>query len=126
MIFDSAREKIARAQRHLFEFDSLEQAYLRNKSSGIIMEDDPATGLQAIKIKFSEPIPLQCAGIVSDSANNFRDALDHMLYAVAVASGKVQPRHTNFPFARDPADLEKVIHGRTKDLPDSILSLLRA
>jgi len=125
MIFDSGRQKIARAKRHAVELDAFEQEFLRNECSGVVVEVDPATGDKIQKLKFTGPIPLEASSIVSDAANNLRDALDHACNAVAVASGKSDPRYAVFPFAGSSADLENAIRGRSKDLPDEILSLIR-
>jgi len=125
MIFDSARHKIARAKRHTEELDSLEQNFLRDKCGRVIVEVDPATGDKIQKLKFSEPVPLECSSVVSDAANNLRDALDHACNAIAVAAGKIDPRYAVFPFAGTADDLENAIRGRSKDLPDEILALLR-
>jgi hypothetical protein len=124
-MFDSARAKVARAKRHAVELNSLEQSFLRNKCSGIITEVDPTTGDQVTKVKFSRHVPTECAAVVSDAANNLRDALDHIGFAVAVAGGTTKPRHTAFPFGRSAADLENSIQGRSKDVPGEILAVFR-
>ncbi len=68
--------------------NSLEQDYLRQASSGIVKENDAATGEQVVKIKFSKPVPIEIASVVSDAANNLRDSLDHAGYATAQAAKK--------------------------------------
>ena len=44
MIFDSARQKIARAQRYAVELNSMEQSFLKEKCSGVITEIDSTSG----------------------------------------------------------------------------------
>lgn len=124
-IFDSARQKIARAKQHAVELNSLEQTFLGSQCSGVIIEVDRATGDKIQKLKFTGPVPLEGSSIVSDAANNLRDALDHACYATAIASGKNDPRYAVFPFAGSSADLDNAIRGRSKDLPQEILALLR-
>lgn len=125
MIFDSAWEKIARAKRHTVEVDSMEQEFLGSKCSGVVIEIDPATGDKIQKLKFVDPVPLALSSTVSDAVNNLRDALDHACYATAITAGKIGTKCAVFPFAGSSTDLENSIRGRSNDLPNEILSLLR-
>jgi hypothetical protein len=109
-IFNSARQKIARAKKHAVEFDSLEKDYVRKECSGFVTETDPDNGSKVVKIRFLSPVPFDIAGVVSDAANNLRDALDHAGYATAeVFKRGSKPKHTGFPFAASAEQLEKSI-----------------
>jgi hypothetical protein len=55
-----------------------------------------------------------------------RDVLDLAGYGLAVASGAVDPQHTNFPFAPNAVKFEEQVRGRCKDLPDDIVMLFRS
>ena len=125
-IFNSAQQKISRAKQHAVEFNSMEQDYLKNECSGVMTEVDAASGDRIVKVRFFKTVPLEIASVVSDVANNLRDSLDHMGYAVAQAAKKgSQPKQAGFPFAGSAEQLENSIKRRSKDIPDDILNLFR-
>jgi hypothetical protein len=102
------------------------QNYLKQACSGIVTEVEANSGEKVVKFKFSEPVPIEIASVVSDAANTLRDSLDHMGYATAqVAKKGNNPKHTSFPFAANAAQLENSINGRAKDVPADILTLFR-
>ena len=74
------------------------------------------------KIKMTKEIPAPIADITGDVVNNLRNALDNAGYAVAVASGKVDPKFTAFPFAGSVGQMANSL-GRSKDVPKEIQSL---
>ena len=125
-IFDSARQKLIRAKQHTVELESMEKSFFETESSGVIRETEPATGDQFVKIRFRHTIPLEMSSVVSDIANNLRDALDHIGYATAIAGGKSDTKCANFPFGKTSEDLEHSIRRRSKDIPNDILALFRA
>ena len=51
------------------------------------------------KIVLTEALPQSLADITGDIVQNLRNALDNAAYAVAVASGRTDPKFTAFPFA---------------------------
>src|SRR5271168_1049773 len=105
--FESSRLKIARAKRHISELDASEQRFLKGKCKGLVVEVDPATGNKLHKVKFSNSVPLECDGIVSDAANNLRDALDHAGASLAVIIGKAGSKYAAFPFSGSAEQFEK-------------------
>lgn len=124
-IFNSARQKLSRAKQHAVEFNSREQEFLKRACSGPVTEAEPS-GHKVIKLKFSGPVPLEIASVVSDAANNLRDCLDHVAYATAeVGMHGGHPRYASFPFAGGATQLENSINGRSKEVPEDILNLFR-
>ena len=84
----------------------MEQNYLKQACSGIVTEVETNSGEQVVKLKFSKPVPIEIASVVSDAANNLRDSLDHMGHATAQAAKKgSNPKHTTFPFAASAAQI---------------------
>lgn len=124
-IFNSAQQKLSRAKQHAVEFNSREQEFLKRACSGPVTETEPS-GHKVIKLKFSGPVPLEIASVVSDAVNNLRDSLDHVAYATAeVGLHGGHPRYASFPFAGSVAQLENSIKGRSKEVPEKILDLFR-
>jgi hypothetical protein len=116
--FDRAKHHIADFQRHIEPFER-EDAYKT------IAEPNPDNPDQLLhKIKLAKPLPDSLAEIVGDAVNNLRESLDVALYAITVASGKVKPLNTNFPFPPNFAEFGRVL-GRAKDVPEQIKALLR-
>jgi hypothetical protein len=124
-IFNSARQKLSRAKQHAVEFNEREQEFLRRACSGPVTETE-TSGHKVIRLKFSGPVPLEIASVVSDAVNNLRDCLDHAAYATAeVGLRGVHPRYASFPFAGSETQLENSIKGRSKEVPEKILDLFR-
>ncbi|MDP8983180.1 MAG: hypothetical protein M3O35_21605 [Acidobacteriota bacterium] len=85
-----------------------------------------AHGYHVSKCKLVRPLTPGMEEIVGDAINNLRAALDHAAYGIAVASGRVKPRHTYFPFAGTAAKFDVSARGLCKDVPDEIFTLFRA
>ena len=77
---------------------------------------------EVYKLKLTKAIPDSIGDITGDMAQNLRQSLDHAAYAVAVASGKTDPKFTAFPFAGSVGQMANAL-GRSKDVPPQIQSL---
>lgn len=127
-LFASPRLTILRAQHHINDLTGKINEFVTNQPWSHRAESNAADPTQEVhKIVFERRLPADLPNIVFDAANNLRAVLDQSGYASAVASGKIDPKNTQFPFGDDPAGLDQVIRrGRCKDLPSEILGLFRS
>src|ERR1035437_7105144 len=121
--FESSRRKIARAKEHFLNLHREIEKFTLVKPYERVIEPHPDEPDHTIhKIKMTKELPSSIADTTADLVQNLRNALDNAAYAVAVASGKVEPKFTAFPFAGSIAQMANSL-GRSKDLPKEIQSL---
>ena len=115
-LFASPRLTILRAQHHIDDLNAKINQFVSIQPWSHRIENDSANpGHELHKIVFERRLPPDLPNIVFDVANNLRAVLDQLGYASAVASGKVDPKSTQFPFGDDAAGLDHVIgRGRCK------------
>lgn len=125
--FESAKRTLKRADHHISDLEIQIDAFTNEQTWSYFVEKD-ADGFHNLhKIRFTRKLPDDLPSILFDAANNLRATLDQMGYAAAVASGKVAPKQTQFPFGDDLDGLNNVIRrGRCRDLPPEILALFEA
>jgi hypothetical protein len=126
--FASPKLTLARAHHHIRDLEKQINAFVCEKPWANIMENDPATGHQSHKIRFTRWLPDMLPCIVFDAATNLRAVLDQSGFAAAIASGKSNPKRTNFPFGDDSAGLDNNVFGRkvADDCTPEIVALFRA
>jgi len=122
----SAKKKLTRAQQHSGDLETELKRFFENQPGTNVVEVDPTGQYKLFKVRFKNSIPDQITDITYDAVHNLRDSLDHIGYGIAVASGRNNPQHTNFPFAPDAAKFDQQMRGRCKDLPDEIVSVFRS
>ena len=83
-------------------------------------------GYIVCKMRLTKTLPAGISEMVGDCVDNLRAALDHTLYAVAVAAGTPKPRNAYFPFSSDSSTFEANLKGRCADVPKGIYPLLRS
>lgn len=91
-----------------------------------IETSDPTTGEQVIKVKMESRLPGRVRALASSCLNDLRHALDQACYAAtkAITGGG---RDALFPFAMDPADLERQLAGgRSRNIPGPVKEIIRA
>jgi hypothetical protein len=121
--FDSSRRRIARAKEHITDLEQKIAGFTAFNPYVQVTEAHPHKPDHVVhKIKMSEPLPNFIGDIVHDVVVNLRDALDNAGYAIAVASGRSNPKFTAFPFAGSVAQMANAL-GRSKDIPQQIQSL---
>ncbi len=124
--FASPRLTILRAQHHIDDFNARINEFVNSQPWSYVIEKDSKGSQVLHKIKFARRLPPNLPCILFDASNNLRATLDQAGYASAVASGKVDPKQTKFPFGDDPVGLDNVIRRNgSKDLPPEILTLFR-
>lgn len=124
--FESSRRKIAWAKKHIEDLTREVNAFLKEDPYEVFTEPHPSKAEHVVYKVRLRPLPSALAEITGDAVNNLRSALDHAMYAVAVASGCDSPKNAYFPFSRTAADFENNLRGRCKDVPKEIYPLLRA
>ncbi|GBF25366.1 hypothetical protein MnTg02_00397 [bacterium MnTg02] len=123
--FYSPKRRVRRAKKHFGDLAVEIDAFCKSDPCADVVELDD-DGLQRMhKFKLIKPLPESLADITVDALGNMRSALDQAGYVTAVASGCADPKRAYFPFASSAADLENVIKGRCKDIPQDIVTLFR-
>lgn len=109
------------------QIDDLERDVMRffksNPYSRVI-EQNTDNGADTHKIKLSREIPGQFRSKTRHIASDIRSSLDHICYAASIATGKVKPRKTYFPFARSESEIDNVRKNRCADFPQEIFDIL--
>ena len=124
--FHSAMSLVLRACVHIEDLEKRLQEFLNERPWEYVIEFDPETGKDAHKFRYTKPIPSDIPPIARDAIINLRDALDHMMYASAVALNGGDPENTKFPFSKTLNDLEKEIVGKKRsDVPWEILTVAK-
>jgi hypothetical protein len=121
--FSDSYRKIRRAEKLM---QDLEREIIQFKESDpyrrVIEPDSEKPDHEVHKVKLFVPFPESIGDIAHDIAQNLRGALDNAAYAIAVASGKTDPKNCAFPFAGSVAQMANSL-GRSKDVPPQIQSL---
>jgi hypothetical protein len=126
-LFYSPHLTFIRAQHYISDFKLIVNEFVNGNPYAHIVDQDPHTGEHIHKIKFTQKLPDTLPCVLFDIANNLRASLDQVGYAAAVASGKSNPKRTNFPFGDDAAGVDNNIDGRKVciDCPPEIIALFR-
>ena len=124
--FDSSRRKFDWAKRHLANLKRQLSDFNKTNKCGFFTEPDPNRPDHTIyKMRLKEQIPNGVAELTGDVVDNLRSALDHAMFATAVAAGRPNAREAYFPFSRSAPDFEGHLKGRCRDVPQEIYPLLR-
>ena len=124
-IFDSSKRRVARAKIHIHDLKGKVDPFLKDNPCSLVVEPDTDGINNLHKIKFNAVIPDSFGEIAADALENLRAALDQAGYAVAVAAGANDPRSAYFPIGDDATNLEGIIKGGCKQIPNEIVSLFR-
>ncbi|MBH0239442.1 hypothetical protein [Methylobrevis albus] len=125
-LFQSARIRISRARELKDEIDRDTNLFFATQTYEYIKKKNIESGNYEHRAVLKQRFPDRLSAISADAVGNLRSALDQAGYASAVASGKENPKHCHFPFAEKLSDLENSIKGRCKDIPVSVLNLMRS
>lgn len=126
--FRSAYSKLAWGREHIKKLKLEIGAFLETPPLECFTEPDPENPDHTIqKIRLARAIPERFSLIAGDAVDNIRAALDHAVYAVAVASAPASTGivHAAFPFAGSPAYLEDKLKG-SRDIPTALWPLFRS
>ena len=123
-----SRRQIARAKEHCADLERKFSEFWSAHQQTAFFEPDPQrSDHEILKIRITDPIPMDSfANSAHDAVTNLRSSLDSAGYALAIGSGKSNPKYTGFPFADNPVNLENQIKGRSKDIPEEIYPTFRS
>ena len=122
--FDSARRKLERVERHFADLERAIQEFTWKRPYEAVVEPHATKADHKVhKIRLTASLPPIIADTCGEIVQGLRSSLDNATYAIAVASGKTDPKHCAFPFARSRDQMANAL-GRSKDLPPAIQSLL--
>jgi hypothetical protein len=122
--FDSARRKLERAERHFADLEREIISFTRTRPYEAISEPHTTKTDHTIhKLRLTTTLPPIIADICGEIVQGLRSSLDNAAFAVAVGSGKIDPKYCAFPFARNREQMINAL-GRSKDLPKEIQSLI--
>ncbi|MCA0302820.1 MAG: hypothetical protein LCH95_10475 [Proteobacteria bacterium] len=125
-LFASPRQLISHACDEIKAAGSMIDTFAKSQTGTQAVYVDPVTRQNVFCVRIAGPdLPPKVMNIVKDAAGNLRDALDHSVYAAAVAKGGGEPKHTKFPFAQNAAGVQGELHSRfCSDVPIEIHPLL--
>lgn len=124
--FRSPKQKLARAQEHIRDFEAACKIFIEGNPYARSIEVDTDGVTKLHKIKLTQDIPDRLTDLAQDSIEALRHTLDQIGYACALLAGKANPRCAYFPFASSGGELAAVIRGRCKDIPSDIVSVFRS
>lgn len=123
--FDSPKEVLSRARDHIEDLNARVQAFFDRKPYARVVDYDRETGQDVHKIRLTAQLPGKIAAVAKDALSNLRDALDHAVYASAVAlSPGFEPSRTAFPFAENASGVHDKLNRELLDIPPEIRTLL--
>jgi len=124
----SAGLRLARARKHLEEFEELEAAYVA--TDPIKFHISPlADGGGILSFATLKDPPTDLGAAADDAIGNMRESLDHTLFAFAEVSGittEAGMKALQFPTGETPELFEKVLPGRTKGIDSRVVDTVRA
>lgn len=109
-MFDSAKQKIERADYHISDLERQFAAFVAEKPHKFTVQSDPSTGQLVVMVYFHKRPPSTLATIIGDAIHNMRCALDHMTWEV-VGIGGTQNRHLKLPAGSDRVSFEASCNG---------------
>lgn len=124
--FDSSRRRLDRAKEHINDLYVRSEAFFDANPPAVVGEMNAERTREEYYIRFGNPLPGKFSDIAADAVENLRASLDHIGYAVAEFCGKTNAKFAYFPIASDATNLEMVINGRCKDLPNEITAVFRS
>ncbi|MCA1393459.1 hypothetical protein I6F20_30965 [Bradyrhizobium sp. IC3123] len=99
--FESPKDLVGHAQEHIDRLDGEIKAFFGRNPYAHVIDFDRETRQQVYKFRLTAKLPSKVRLVFKDVTSNLRDALDHAVYASAVALGINSPKKTGFPFGND-------------------------
>jgi hypothetical protein len=126
--FDSPRRTLQRAKHHIRDLKDVIGTFTVEHPWSYVIDSESQAPNDVHKIRFHTPPPASAASILFDAVNNLRASLDQIGYSVAIASGKIDPKGTNFPFGKNADGVEEVFKKNRAHLtlPPDIMDLFRS
>jgi hypothetical protein len=121
---ESSKYSVRHARRHIDCLKKSFAGFFASNPYTIGPEIDPQTGETVYKLKLIGSFPDEWPGMLFDSINSLRAALDQAGFAIAIANGK-SGRDAKFPFA-DELDniLSRRQAGEFKQIPEAMFNFM--
>jgi hypothetical protein len=107
--FDSPRRTLQRAKHHIRDLKDVIGTFTVEHPWSYVIDSESQAPNDVHKIRFHTPPPASAASILFDAVNNLRASLDQIGYSAAIASGKIDPKGTNFLFGKNADGVEEVL-----------------
>ena len=95
-MFDSAKQKINRADYHIADFERQANSFYASKPNILQVHRNPQTGIQTLAIWTRHNLPDGIAFVIADAIHNLRVSLDHVAWELAAIGNGAQNRYTKF------------------------------
>ena len=113
------------ARDHINDLEARIKAFFDRKPYTRVVDYDRDTGQDVHKIRLTARLPGKAAAVAKDAFSNLRDALDHTVYASAVALRPgTTPAKTGFAFAPTAAGVHEKLNRELIDVPPAIRTLV--
>jgi hypothetical protein len=109
-MFDSAKQKIDRAEYHIADLQRQFVAFIAEKPHRFVVKTDAQTGQPSVHVRYVKPVPPSFALVIGDAIHNLRCALDHMTWE-AVGLNGTQNKHLKFPTGQDRVSFKSSCYG---------------
>jgi hypothetical protein len=123
----SARLKVERAEEHIADLDVAIGAFLDSKPYEIEAKRNPDTRQLIYYVTRVEDIPARISLLAGEAIHSLRSALDHLAFAMAMASPITAPSgggKLNFPIGADGAKYQanpfRKIQGMRQDFVNAV------
>jgi len=115
-MFIASRLKIKRANKHIQEFQTFLDAFIKTDFYCLSINKDPKTGNYVGKLIVHSP-SAELALIIGDTVHNLRSALDALAYEAVEKSGGQPDRTLRFPIFKERNELIGQINARKEKSP---------
>jgi hypothetical protein len=120
--FVSPRELLGWAKEAIDEIDAVCRAFFEGNPGTHVIEPYSEPGYELYKFRLTRPLPLAVARKATEALNNIRLSFDQAYLSGLRACGvSVAAKTLHFPWAQDPADLER----RLGEVPESLRPIFR-
>lgn len=111
---DSPLAKVRRAYAYIRRFQRETETTRRGKFPFIDVKKsfDSTDNTYVLTITRVDPVPLQALLLLDEAAHHLRSALDHLVFALALADSGAQHESTQFPILTNPDDWDKGGNGK--------------
>ncbi|WP_374530273.1 hypothetical protein [Novosphingobium sp.] len=113
--FLPVQDSIDFANTAIAELDQLIKAFFKRDVAEIIIDIDPKTGENVQKIKFKAHIPKDFRRKATEALNSARHSFDQAAFAARNILGKRSRKGVNYPWSRNPSDLDRLLRERGFD-----------
>jgi hypothetical protein len=109
-MFESARSKVRRAKKHIGDLIVLFERFVDRQPYTVAIKADGKGGTE-VRIRLTEPMPVELGLTIGDAIHNLRCALDHATWELIGLDKGTQNRHTKLPTGKDRIDYEASARG---------------